>query len=105
MGSGQTHSLEHTDNVDLALENASLRAQLTETSLALEAYYDTFGRQQEVLKESLGELKTNIQTLERRRMRESKQIIENLTEENGKLKSTVLKLKERLDGFIDRKRT
>lgn len=86
-------------NQDLSSENAALRAQLEETSLALEAYYDTFERQQAVLKASLAQLRADVQAQERRKAKESKQVIDALKEENGKLKTQVSKMKTRWEGL------
>lgn len=90
-------SFVNSDNVDLSLENAALRAQLSETSLALEAYYDTFERQQAVLKASLAQLRADMQAVDRKKARETQQMIDGLMEENEKLKASNTKLGNKLE--------
>lgn len=78
---------------ELIAENIELHEQLAETKLALEAYYETFERQKEILKSSLGQLRLDIQTQDRIKNKETKALLENLENENSRLKSQLLKMK------------
>lgn len=84
-----------TQESDLAAENEQLREQLNEVSLALEAYYDTFERQKEVIKSSLAQLRTEILAQEKKRITELEKQNEALEAENMQLKSQLMKLKTR----------
>lgn len=80
---------------DLAAENEQLREQLNEVSLALEAYYDTFERQKEVIKSSLAQLRAEVLSQDKRRITELEEQNESLKAENDHLKSQLMKLKIR----------
>lgn len=80
---------------DLAIENEQLREQLNEVSLALEAYYDTFERQKEVIKSSLAQLRAEVLSQDKRRITELEEQNESLKAENDHLKNQLMKLKIR----------
>lgn len=97
---GNHHSsYDNITQEDLVNENMDLHEQLVETKMALDAYYETFERQKEILKSSLGQLRADIQSQDRKRNREIKLQIENLENENGNLRSQLANLKSKMDGM------
>lgn len=65
------------------------------TQMALEAYADTFERQKDIIKNSLAQLRSELQSREQAKIQTLNQQIEELNDENAKLKIQLGKMKSR----------
>lgn len=92
-------SINNESPESLATENANLKEALQGATRSLEAYSDTFERQRDAIKSSLGQLRVELQAKEQSKIQELNAAIEELQSENDKLKIQMGRMKSRWEGL------